>query len=150
MSDRPVSLRRVDGSQLPYVADLLAENDLPARDLSSKPECFYVARVDGDRVGAGGVEVYGPDGLLRSVVVEADARGTGVGSAICDELERRAADRGVERLYLLTTTAAPFFEDRGYEAVDRSAVPPAIGRTTEFADLCPDSAACLEKQLVDE
>lgn len=147
MSDRSVTLRRVDGRRLPYVADLLARNDLPSRDLPAKPECFHVARVDGERVGAGGVEVYGPDGLLRSVVVEASERGTGVGSAICDALEGRAAGRGVERLYLLTTTAADFFEARGYDPVDRETVPEAIGRTTEFADLCPDSAACLRKRL---
>jgi amino-acid N-acetyltransferase len=147
MGDRSLTLRRVDGRRLPYVRALLSENDLPAGDVPAKPECFYVAQTDGERVGAGGIEVYGPDGLLRSIVVEADARGEGVGSAICDALEQRAAERGVERLYLLTTTARAFFEDRGYEAIDRETVPEAIGRTTEFADLCPDAAACLRKRL---
>lgn len=147
MTTSRVRLRRVDGPTLSYLERLLDRNDLPARDVRAKPECFHVAVVDGDRVGGGGVEVYGREGLLRSIVVEPSVRGEGVGTAICDALERRAAEKGVERLYLLTTTAADFFEDRGYDPVERSAVPRVIGETTEFAELCPDAAACLRKRL---
>jgi len=142
-----VRLGRVDGETLSYLEQLLVQNDLPARDVRANPECFYVAFVDGGRVGAGGIEVYGSEGLLRSVVVEASERGEGYGTAICDALERRAAQKGVERLYLLTTTATEFFANRGYEPVDRSSVPPAIGETTEFSELCPDSATCMRKPL---
>jgi amino-acid N-acetyltransferase len=53
----------------------------------------------------------------------------------------------VETLYLLTTTAAAFFARHGYETVERDTVPARIRGTTEFDDLCPDSAVCMRKRL---
>lgn len=147
MSGATLALRRADEPDLSYVETLLERNDLPAADVRSKPECFSVA-YDGDaRVGVGGLEVRGTVGLLRSVAVERSARGEGYGTAICEALERRARDDDVDALYLLTTTARDFFADRGYESVDRSAAPAQIRETTEFADLCPASAACMRKTL---
>lgn len=54
---------------------------------------------------------------------------------------------GVETLYLLTTTAAGFFADRGYERVDRSVVPAPVRGTTQFSTLCPESATVMRKGL---
>jgi amino-acid N-acetyltransferase len=120
---------------------------LPSADLRSGPARLYVA-LDGDeRVGVGGLECYGSVGLLRSVAVERSARGRGVGTTVCERLEATAREEGVEALYLLTTTASGFFADRGYVDVDRSEVPEAIRGTTEFADLCPETAACMRKRL---
>jgi amino-acid N-acetyltransferase len=132
---------------LGYVERLLDRNGLPTRDVRSKPDCFFLAVQDGDRVGVGGLEPYGSVGVLRSVVVAAPSRGRGVGTALCDALERRAASDGIERLYLLTTTAAAFFRDRGYDRVDRAAVPDAIRTSAEFEDLCPSTATCLCRSL---
>ena len=132
---------------LEYVLTLLRESELPVDDVRSRPDAFHVAFHGSDPVGVGGVEVYGRHGLLRSVAVEREVRGEGFGTALCDALERRAADAGVETLYLLTTTAAEFFAGRGYLETERRAVPPAIQRTTEFRELCPDSATCMRKTL---
>ncbi len=146
MTDPSLTLRPA-GTHLDRVEALLEANDLPARDVQSKPECFSVARVDGEVVGAGGVERHGSDGLLRSVVVEESRRGRGYGVAICDALEAEARSDGVETLYLLTTTAAGFFRRRGYEEVLREAASPGIRQTAQFADLCPASATCMTKDL---
>lgn len=144
-----LTLEPADDGDLAYVETVLERNDLPADDVRAKPGAFYLASVDGDRVGVGGVEAYGSAGLLRSVVVERSVRGEGYGTALCNELEARAADQGVETLYLLTTTAAGFFADRGYVEVDRSDAPPAIRETAEFEDLCPSTATCMRKALDD-
>lgn len=147
MRDATVTLERADPRALSYVERLLEATDLPSADVRSKPECFYVARHGSERVGIGGLEHYGPDGLLRSVVIERSKRGRGFGAALCDALEETAAAAGVETLYLLTTTAESFFADRGYVECERAAVPDSIRETTEFADLCPATAACLRKRL---
>ncbi|WP_135819946.1 arsenic resistance N-acetyltransferase ArsN2 [Halostella litorea] len=147
MTDPSITLRDADGDDLARVESLLAANGLPSGDVRTKPECFHVARADGALVGVGGVEVHGSNGLLRSVVVPEPHRGQGYGRALCDALEARARDAGVGTLFLLTTTAADFFRRRGYEAVDRDGVPPAIAGTTEFADLCPNAATCMRKRL---
>ncbi|UPV99880.1 arsenic resistance N-acetyltransferase ArsN2 [Halorussus gelatinilyticus] len=147
MNDSTVTLRPADEDALSYVETLLERNDLPASDVRSNPDCFYVAYDGDEAVGVGGVERYGSDGLLRSVVVERSARGDGLGTALCDALERDARDSGVETLYLLATTAAEFFADRGYDEIERAAAPETIRQTTEFTDLCPDSATCMKRSL---
>lgn len=140
-------LQRADDDALEYVVDLLRANDLPVRDVRSKPDCFFVGR-DGDaRVGVVGLEVHGADGLLRSLVVDETVRGEGYGTALIEAIEAHARESGIHTVSLLTTTAAPFFVDRGYEEIDRTAVPDAIQRTDQFADLCPSSAVCLRTVL---
>lgn len=147
MTERRVTLRPADADSLDYVERLLARNDLPTADVREKSDRFFVAFADGTAVGVGGIEPFPPDGLLRSVVVESSRRGEGVGAALCDRLEERAAAGGVDTLYLLTTTARAFFTARGYEPIDRAAVPPSIRETAQFASLCPSTAACMRRQL---
>ncbi len=62
-------------------------------------------------------------------------------------LEQEARDLGVQRLHLLTTTAAPFFLAMGYVAADRDEAPLTIAGSREFTSLCPASAAYLVKAL---
>ncbi|WP_459192991.1 arsenic resistance N-acetyltransferase ArsN2 [Halosimplex sp. J119] len=162
MGGPSVRLRRADGAALSTVESLLDRNDLPSGDVRSGRGRFYLGYADGldgdgepvpaetaarDPVAVGGLETYGADALLRSLVVVESARGEGVGSAVCDALEERARTDGVDRLYLLTTTAAAFFAARGYEEIERTDAPAAIRETTQFADLCPSSATCLSKTL---
>lgn len=156
MDAAQLTLRRAGDERLPYVRALLERNGLPAADLGSTPARFYVGyRTDEERddaeaadpVGIGGIERCGSDGLLRSVVVEQSERGAGVGTALCDALEEGAGARGVGALYLLTTTAADFFAGRGYAEIERTAAPPAIRGTTEFAELCPETATVMRKRL---
>lgn len=147
MTDSSITIRKADGNDVARVEALLEANGLPFRDVRTKPERFFVAYSDAERIGVGGVEQYGSNGLLRSVVVTESNRGRGYGTALCDALEERAREDGVETLYLLTTTAAAFFRRRGYEETARESAPSTIRRTTEFADLCPDSATCLRKHL---
>jgi amino-acid N-acetyltransferase len=147
MSNASLTLRECDEDGIQDVERLLADNDLPASDVRSGPATFYRGFVDGDTVGAGGLEVYGAAGLLRSVVIEESARGNGLGTVLCDAVEAEARDRGVERLYLLTTTAEEFFAKRGYEVVDRADAPAAIRETSEFRELCPDAATPMRTSL---
>lgn len=140
-------LRGATAADRSYVRTLLEGEGLPSSDVERSPARFYVAVDGSDTVGVGGIETYGDCGLLRSVVVEASARGEGRGTALCDALEARAREEGVETLYLLTTTAAPFFADRGYVETPRTDVPDAIGRTAEFEDLCPAAATCMKKSV---
>lgn len=147
MTDTSLTLHRATGSDLDRVAMLLAANDLPSRDVHDSPARFFLARADGEAVGVGGLEPSGDAALLRSLVVPAVHRGRGYGTALREALEAEARDRGVETLYLLTTTASAFFARHGYETVDRETVPSGIRGTTEFDDLCPASAVCMRKRL---
>lgn len=147
MTDPTIDIREAESEDLGRIEDLLESADLPSEDVRTAPATFVLAESDGTLVGAGGVEVHGADGLLRSVVVDESVRGDGLGSTLCDELEARAREAGVDTLYLLTTTAGGFFRRLGYEAIDRDAVPTRIRETTEFRDLCPAAATCLHREL---
>jgi len=144
---RGFTLQEADDGSIGYVERLLERADLPTADVRSGPGTFYVGRHGGSRVGVGGLERDGSNALLRSVAVEPSVRGRGFGTALCDRLERKARSGDVETVYLLTTTATDFFASRGYVEVEREAAPAAIRETTEFTELCPSTATCMEKSL---
>lgn len=147
MVDAPLQLEPAGEDRLDDVERLLAANDLPSEDVRPGPAQFYVASAGDGVVGTGGLELYGDAGLLRSVAVRDSARGAGVGTAVCEYLEETARAEGVEALYLLTTTAADFFADRGYVETERVDAPAAIRGTTQFEELCPATATCMRKRL---
>lgn len=127
---------------------LLGAQGLPFSDIADEHlEHFLYAGSDAAPTGMVGVEIYGSNALLRSLVVANNARIVGLGSALVQQVEAYAAARQVAAIYLLTTTAERFFERRGYRRADRTQAPPAIQATAEFASLCPASSAFMFKQL---
>lgn len=132
----------------PAIRALLDAASLPTADLQEDHiDRFLVASGGGTVVGCVAVEPYGEAGLLRSLAVAPEARGAGLGGRLAEAAEARARDAGLRRLVLLTTTAAPFFEDRGWMPLDRADVPAAVRRSSEFTSMCPASAVCLGKSL---
>ena len=126
---------------------LLQSHCLPDSDITDQHlEHFFFVGSDSSPTGLG-LELYGTDALLRSLVVGENARGNGLGSTLVGHAERYAATKGVRSVYLLTTTAEAFFKRLGYERIDRSQAPPSIKETREFASLCPASSAFLMKSL---
>ncbi|MGR6534295.1 arsenic resistance N-acetyltransferase ArsN2, partial [Brevundimonas sp. RM1] len=67
--------------------------------------------------------------------------------AILCWLEAEAAGQGADGLYLLTTSAAAFFQRHGYSVALRSAAPPSVAASRQFSGLCPASAAFMFKEL---
>jgi len=129
------------------IGELLAGCGLPPIEESVALSRFLVARVGARIVGSVGLEVRGPDALLRSLAVAPDVRGAGLG---CELLERALAEAhgaGVERIWLLTTTAPAFFSRGGFKEVPRSSAPVAILATGEFRTICPASATCMRRDL---
>lgn len=130
------------------LASLLRAHGLPTDDLGEPGRRFFRLRdAEGGTVGYVGLEPLGREALLRSLVTAGAARGRGHGSRLVERAAGLAASLGAEDLYLLTTTAADFFAARGFERVDRSAVPPSIAATREFAGLCPASATVMRRRL---
>ena len=143
-----IELRPARPAELDVIAGLLRAADLPVEDLNvAMLDAFVVAVEGGACVGVVGLEIHGSSVLLRSLAVEPRYRSRGLGARLVAAIEAEARARGVAALYLLTTTAAAFFERAGYAAHDRAAVPPSIAATTEFSSLCPDTADCLWRDL---
>ncbi|PIO97654.1 arsenic resistance N-acetyltransferase ArsN2 [Pleomorphomonas carboxyditropha] len=126
----------------------LAVADLPTYDLSEPGRAFFAFRsLFGELLGYGGFELYGEEVFLRSLVVLPERRGAGVGKAIVARLARRAFDLGGRRLWLLTTTAVPFFETIKFKHVDRADAPASILATRQAQGLCPSLAAVLTRPI---
>jgi len=131
------------------VLELLQKADLPVDDLHAggAPVDFLVMRELGQVVGAVGLQSADGAGLLRSLVVLPALHRQGRGAALVGAVERLAARRGMDDLYLLTTTVPGFFALLDYLRVDRATVPLALQRTSQFASLCPKTAVCMHKRL---
>lgn len=130
------------------LAPALQHAGLPADDLSEPGRRFFAyATASGERVGYGGYECLGRDVLLRSLVVLPSARHRGLGGGMLALLLRRAYDDGGRNAWLLTTTAAPFFERNGFKPVERDAAPASILATRQAAELCPAGAGLLKRSI---
>ena len=126
------------------IARLLGQSELPLDGVTDQLESGYVVVRRGDAiVGVAGLERHGDAGLLRSVAVSAEERGTGLGIALTADRLVEARRSGLAHVFLLTTTAAGFYRRFGFRDVERARVPEAVARSREFAMVCPASAACL-------
>lgn len=134
------------------IVALLRLNRLPTEDITAlKLRHFLVCGSnEAELAGCVGIEVFDWAGLVRSLAVATLHRSRGLGSTALIEIEALARSAGLRQLYLLTNTAAEFFERRGYSPVDRAAVPKAIAACSEFTSLCPADATCMTKGLTSE
>jgi amino-acid N-acetyltransferase len=127
---------------------LLSRAGLPTSDITEELlENFFFTGEPNKPLAMVGLDISPPDALLRSLVVEEHARSAGLGSRLLERAEERARARGVQRIYLLTTTAESFFAARRYVRAERNQAPPFIRTSAEFASLCPASAAFMVKDL---
>lgn len=128
---------------------LLAEAGLLADDITAAHLEHFLGAWSGSKIeGVVGVELHGPDALLRSLAVTAESRSAGLGSELVAAAESYAAQKGVRSLFLLTTMARGFFEKLGYTEVARESAPDAIRGTREFSAICPESAVFMVKHLL--
>jgi amino-acid N-acetyltransferase len=155
--DRPVcgaacknaqlTYRRAKAADWPSIESLLGSASLPIDDALLHLERFTVGVEGNALVAAGAFECHGATALLRSFVVTESARGRRVGSSLLQRVLSDAAGAGVQDVYLLTQTAAPFFAMHGFRPVERREAPDAIRNTREFAQLCPASAQLMVRSL---
>jgi amino-acid N-acetyltransferase len=127
---------------------LLEAAGLPVADLTEAHlnHFFYYGSAT-EPNGLIGLELYGRQALLRSLVVAPPARSAGLGGALLEHAESHARATGAQSIFLLTTTAEPFFRRRGYVLADRADAPALIRNTREFGDICPASSAFMVKHF---
>jgi amino-acid N-acetyltransferase len=124
---------------------LLRRAALSENDVAERWGHYFVVREDDGRVvGVAGLEVHGEDGLLRSVAVDDDYRGQGLGAQLVEAVLERAARLSLRAVYLLTTDAKGYFARLGFADCPRGEAPPAIGASWEFTTGCPTAAAFMK------
>jgi len=130
------------------VHKILEENDLPTDDLSEiNLSHFFGCGETANPRGVIGLEVYGSDGLLRSLAVDPEVQGFGCGSSLFLKLEQHSKSIGIKTLYLLTETAEEYFKAKGFDSISRELASESIKQTREFSDLCPGTATLMRKSV---
>ena len=140
-----MDFKPIDSKDIPKAIDLLKYWKLPYADLQDSNVSLYSVYDKLRFLGIGGLEVYGQIALLRSLAVLPEITNQGIGRIICAHLEEEAKRIGISELYLLTTTTESFFNQHSYQKIVREAMPDVIKNTSEFSELCPDSAVCMKK-----
>lgn len=142
-----LTMRPATRQDWPAIKRMLLAEGLPLDGAQEHLARFTVGEAAGQLVCAGGLEVYGADALLRSVVVDTESRGKGWGKQLLIQLTEQAAGLGVTKLYLLTTTADAYFSRLGYGAVSRSRIPEQLKLSRELQGACPASATVMTMRI---
>lgn len=126
---------------------LLTAEKLPVADLPETLENFLVAIAGNKVIAIAGIEVYGTYGLLRSLAVHPEHRNAGTAGKLLERLESSAIYKGLANLYLLTESAAEYFQKKGYKVIGRNDVPAEVQASSEFSHVCPVSAIVMKKSI---
>jgi len=133
------------------VKALLLKTNLPPDDIELHMENFLVIRhpapeaASDSIIGSVGLEIYRDAALLRSLAVDPDYQGRGLGSRLVDGIIEVAKVKGFKRLFLLTDTAEDFFKKRGFAVVTRDKVPDDMKQSIEFTTLCTSSPSMMRE-----
>lgn len=125
-----------------------AEEMLPRslKDLYEHLRDVYVCeRADGAIKGTCSLRVLWDDlGEVRSLAVEEDARGAGIGRALVTRCLEEAAALGIKKVFALTYMP-DFFRELGFRKIEKSALPHRI-----WGDCvnCPRFPECDETALL--
>lgn len=115
---RPARLDDVSGI-LALIRPLEEEGILVRRSrerLETELADFTVIERDGTIIGCAALDPYPSERTaeIACVAVSPDYRDTGRGDALLESLEKQARDRGLDRVFVLTTRTAQWFQERGY------------------------------------
>lgn len=135
---------------LPALLELLEIVHLPQDGFADHMAHALVVRGGDAVLGSAALEVYGAAALLRSVAVHPLVQGQGLGVKLVDAALDLAARQQIQRVYLLTETAADFFPKFGFTPITREDVDAAVKQSVEFTSACPQSAAVMVKKMNDE
>jgi amino-acid N-acetyltransferase len=127
----------------------LARVGLPVDDVDDPDLLFWRFESDDVPAGFAGIEIFGQDALLRSLVTLPPVRRRGIGTAMVAKMETEARARGASAIYLVADGNTAFFAKLGYAPCGRDGVPTAIAASAQFVRLCSASvsATAMAKQV---
>jgi N-acetylglutamate synthase-like GNAT family acetyltransferase/protein-tyrosine-phosphatase len=140
-----ISVGPASGGDLDAIKRLLVGSLLPSRDVGGARQRFIVASENGRLIGCAGLQLAGPDGLVRSMAVHWTRRNAGLGSRLHQRLLFEAQLTGVRTLYVVTSTAEDFFAGHGFKKVAAGAVPPELQASEEFTAFVPGGSTVMSR-----
>jgi len=140
-------IRQVTDEDYSDVVNLLEMNNLPLEGVKEHFKHFFIIKENLEILGCIGLEVYEPDGLIRSVSVSKNAQKQGVGHELVTNIEKYASKLKLIDLYLLTDSAPDFFKKFGYNIIERDSIVSGITNSIEFTQVCADKGVLMKKRI---
>lgn len=129
------------------ISALLHAVEQPVPGTEDAPVRMWVARHEGTVVGAAGLELHRPHGLLRSVVVAPSHRGRGLGAALTRSVIAAAREAGLTQLYLLTLHASAYFAGHGFAPITRKGFEGPVTDAHTYGLHACDDAVLMRRKL---
>jgi amino-acid N-acetyltransferase len=142
-----ISVTTAESKYREAIIGLLQSERLPVEDLPVDLTNFFIATDNGLVIGANGLEIYGRDGLLRSLVVKTEYRKMKIAADLVNKIEQLGRRLRLHTIYLLTETAQEYFKRSGYQVIDRKDAPALLQGSSEFTQACPASATLMNKNI---
>ena len=142
-----LTFKQAGEEDAPQIEALLSGAHLPLAGIHDHLHRCLLAVQASEVVAMASTERHAQHGLLRSVAVRDDQRGTGLGQALVQEMIRQAGEEGLESLVLLTTTAEHFFPRFGFIRISRDDLPQSVFASQELQGACPASAVVMQLPL---
>lgn len=142
-----LTIRKASSDDIKNIVELLGEYNLPTQDVGVSDIRFYVSKEGEELIACLGIEMFEDNALLRSVAIKRRNAHQGLGTELIKFILTESRELNIQALFLLTETAAPFFEKIGFFVVERNDVPLSIQSSTEFTELCAESATCMKISL---
>ena len=116
-------------------------------DIYDNLQTFVVAEEDGKVVGCCALQVVWSDlAEIKSLAVDAERFGQGIGTAMVAELVRKAREMGVQKVFALTLETG-FFEKVGFKRIEPELLPMKVWSDCSRCpkqDHCDETAYILE------
>ncbi len=141
-----LSIEPATQDDLPSMVALLDRLKLSVAGLDDHWTNAVVLRATKTVVGCATLEVYGEDGLLRSVAIDPSIRGKGLGRVVSEAALGLGLKKGVCSFYLLTDSAVEFFKKIGFSSINKEQIPELLRKSTALSS-CSNSAVAMRLAL---
>ena len=131
-----IRYRRANAADIPQLVALILAANLPPLFMEEFIEGFAVAEQDGKIIACGGLEIYDRYGVIRSIAVDQEARGLGLGRIITDLLIEEARRYPCEETYLMTVDAWEFWKHVGFVDVEPEEWAPPAQKFWQYQFVC--------------
>lgn len=123
-----IAIRRARQEDIPLLTKLLTQAEVSERGLNAHWEHFFVAEKMDDVsvpqvVGTIGMEQYGTDGLVRSLVIEKGNQSTKLVLELLNIVLSYGKQIGCTSLYLVAGAMNPLFEQLGFREAEHGDIP---------------------------
>jgi len=142
-----LDINKLSKGERAELEQLLSAHQLCFNDVNEQGVHLFGVSFKDRLVGYFGYELFDNLALFRSMIVLPDAQNKGYGALIWHQAKEKLCAEGVNEVYLLTNTAAPFFSKQGFVEIARTSAPEPILATTEFKEFCPADSVCMKIKL---